>query len=214
LLRRLVNFALGALYNQMAWTYDLVAWLVSFGQWKAWGRTALPYLQGQRILELAHGPGHLLVSMHQRGLQPTGLDLSPYMGRLAKSHLRKTDLNVPLVRARAQALPFRNSAFNSVVATFPTEFIIDPDTLQEVARVLGQNGRCVVVPGIVFRQHNKFNLPSRFLKWLYAVTGQSDSPPPQAWTAIADAGFSLSRIHQPMGMVDVLIVVAQKTHSV
>ncbi|NIV35557.1 MAG: class I SAM-dependent methyltransferase, partial [Anaerolineae bacterium] len=30
------------LYNQCAWVYDLVAWVVSLGQWNAWGRTAIP----------------------------------------------------------------------------------------------------------------------------------------------------------------------------
>ncbi|MGD1994820.1 MAG: hypothetical protein PVI59_16625, partial [Anaerolineae bacterium] len=49
------------LYNQCAWTYDLVAWVVSLGQWNAWGRTAMPHLSGGRVLELAHGAGHLLV---------------------------------------------------------------------------------------------------------------------------------------------------------
>ena len=46
------------LYHHFAWTYDLVADIVSLGQWKDWVRTALPYLDGC-VLELGYGPGHL-----------------------------------------------------------------------------------------------------------------------------------------------------------
>ena len=38
------------LYGPFAWTYDGVAWLVSLGQWTAWGRVALRYLEGQPVL--------------------------------------------------------------------------------------------------------------------------------------------------------------------
>lgn len=213
MLNWLLNFFFCALYNQMAWTYDLVAWLVSFGKWQAWGRTALPHLQGQRILELAHGPGHLLVAMHQQGLRPVGLDLSPNMGWLAQRRLQKCGAPVPLVRARAQALPFRAGAFDSAVATFPTEFIMRPDTLRESARVLGDGGRLVVVPGIAFNEQNRPSLPSRFLEWLYTFTGQATLPLTAAREAMANAGFALRHTRQPAGMVDVLIAVAEKTHS-
>lgn len=207
MLRWLVRYTLSALYNQMAWAYDAVAWLVSFGQWKAWGRAALPHLSGQRILEMGHGPGHLLVAMHRRGVLPVGLDQSPNMGELARRRLRRAGLPALLVQARAQALPFRDRAFDSAVATFPTEFIIASDTLQEAARVLGRQGRVVIVPGIAFTGRG---LPARFLEWLYTVTGQQDLPIPQPWAAITNAGFSLLRIRQPMGIVNVLIIVAEK----
>ena len=124
------------LYNELAWTYDLVAWCVSLGQWRTWGRTAIPYLRGERVLELAHGPGHLLAAMAGVGLEPVGLDLSAHMGRLAQRKLTRRGVAVPLVRARAQVLPFRDGCFDSAVATFPTEFILDLATLQEAARVL------------------------------------------------------------------------------
>ena len=71
-----LGFFFRQLYNELACTYDLVAWVVSLGQWKAWGRTAIPHLPGKRVLELGHGPGHLLVAMAERGLTPVGLDLS------------------------------------------------------------------------------------------------------------------------------------------
>ncbi len=195
------------LYHEMAWTYDLVAWLVSFGKWKAWGRAAIPRLQGKHVLELAHGPGHMLVAMCRAGLLPVGLDLSPDMGRLARARLRRESCPVPLVRARAQALPFRSGAFDSLVSTFPTEFIADPATLREAARVMGQAGRVVIVPGVVFAK----SPPARALEWLYTVTGQRDPEPPGISSAVEEAGLTLKREHEPMGTAQVLIVVATKS---
>ena len=191
----------------MAWTYDLVAWLVSFGQWTAWGRAAIPHLSGRRVLELAHGPGHLLVAMSRAGFAPVGLDLSPQMGRLARRRLSGTGIPMPvLVRARAQALPFRAGSFDSVVSTFPTEFIFDPATLKEMARVMGQGGKAVVVVGVVFNA----SLPARLLKRLYDATYQYEPPPLGLADALADAGLTLEREREQVGLVDVLIAVAKK----
>jgi len=191
----------------MAWTYDLVAWLVSFGQWKAWGRAAIPRLRGRRVLELAHGPGHLLVAMRDAGFAPVGLDLSPQMGKLARARLHRGGvLAPPLVRARAQTLPFRAGSFDSVVSTFPTEFIVDLATLKEVARVIGREGRAVIVPGVVFSA----SLPARLLEWLYTVTGQQEPEPPGMASALAEAGLTLERERERMGMAEALIAVATK----
>ncbi len=218
------------LYNEFAWTYDLVAWLVSFGQWKVWGRAAIPRLRGPRVLELAHGPGHLLVAMDRAGLSLVGLDLSPQMGRLARGKLRRASpamnrradtakpaqavwpsqsgVSTPgLVRARAQAMPFRAGSFDSVVSTFPAEFIFDPATLQEIARVMKPEGRAVVVIGVTFKQ----GLPARLLRWLYRVTYQDEPAPPGVANAMAEAGLTLEREREPVGMVDVLIAVAARS---
>jgi len=194
------------LYNEFAWTYDLVAWVVSFGQWKAWGRAAIPRLRGPRVLELAHGPGHLLVAMTRVGLGPIGLDLSPQMGKIALGRLRRAKLGAPLVRGRAQEMPFRASSFDSIVSTFPAEFIFDPATLQEIVRVMKPEGQTVVVMGVMFKQ----GLPARFLRWLYRITYQDESAPPGMAEAVADAGLTLEHEREPMSMVDVLMVIARK----
>ena len=157
-------------------------------------------------MELAHGPGHLLVAMKRAGFAPVGLDLSPQMGRLARKRLRDGLFDVPLVRAHAQALPFRAGAFDSVVSTFPTEFIVDPATLQEVARVIGPAGRAVLVPGVVFGA----SLPARLLELLYVVTGQRKSELPGIAGALAHVGLALEQECEPVGMAQVQILVASK----
>ena len=132
------------LYHEGSWAYDGVAALVSAGRWTRWATSALEHLKGERVLEIGHGPGHLLAAMVHRGLRPVGLDLSFPMARRAR---RRTGFVVPLVQGRAQALPFPDETFDAVVSTFPAPFILEPATWREAARVLRPGGRFVVLLG-------------------------------------------------------------------
>lgn len=161
-MRRFMNFFYRLLYHPFAFTYDLVAWVVSLGNWNDWILSISPRLEGTRILELGHGPGHLQRFLLDRGLTPVALDESTQMGRLAKRRLGEKH---QLTRGLAQALPYPANYFNTVVSTFPSEYIFDPRTLAEIKRVLKSEGKLVVLPAA---------FPSNgFLKWLYKVTGES-----------------------------------------
>jgi len=195
------------LYNEFAWSYDLIASLVSRGQWNAWGRAALSHLQGDRVLELGHGPGHLLRAMEERGLSAVGLDLSSHMGRQAKRKLDASDVTVPLVRARAQTLPFRAGCFDGIVATFPTNFIVHPQTLREARRVLAPGGHLVIALAVRFEGEG---LLSRCLTWLYRVTGQ-DQPSPDTFKPwLERAGLSTRVIWEEVNHTTVMLVVAER----
>src|SRR5260370_38001805 len=85
----LLRVCFSLLYNQLAWTYDGVSWLVSAGQWRNWQRSALPFLPGRPVLEVAHGTGNLLLDLASLGLEPIGLDLSPAMSRIASRKLKR-----------------------------------------------------------------------------------------------------------------------------
>ena len=152
------------LYHGGAWAYDGVAALASMGRWTRWVTRVLDQVEGTWVLELGHGPGHLLAAMARQGLRPVGLDPSPAMGQRAR---RRTGSSVPLVRGRAQALPFRDEVFDTVVATFPAPFIRDPRTWQEAARVLRPGGRVVVV----FAAQPPPSLLGVLWRWLYRLAG-------------------------------------------
>jgi SAM-dependent methyltransferase len=94
------------------------------------------------------GTGDLQADLIAQGYEVWGIDASAHMLKQARSKARRVGLPAPrMLRARAQLLPFPASYFNSVVSTFPSEYIADPQTLAELARVLVQGGRLVIVPG-------------------------------------------------------------------
>lgn len=137
----LVQRGFHSLYTVFAPGYDLVAWVVSKGDWQGWGQASLAHLESGPILELGSGPGHLLPHLAATHSLAVGVELSPAMLRLARGRQG----GEALVRARAQALPFGDAAFHSVVSVFPAPYIVHPATLAEIERVLDDGGRLIVV---------------------------------------------------------------------
>jgi len=166
LIARFLRVFFGWLYHPLAFTYDLVAATVSFGRWNDWGRNVVPFIQGTRILELGHGPGHLQRLLRSLGLFAVGLDESTQMGRLASRQLRRGGYaQINLARGLAQHIPFPTESFNTVLSTFPSEYIFDQRTLSEARRVLHNGGRLVVLPAAWPK--------NPLLGWLFKVTGES-----------------------------------------
>lgn len=168
----LVTFGFRLLYNEFAFTYDLVSEVVSLGAWHCWQKTALNYLpsasQGM-VLELAHGTGDLQVDLKSAGYVTIGYDLSPNMGKIARRKVLKRQLSADLVRGRAQNLPFADETFEAVVSTFPTSFIVEEATLREIWRLLKPDSPLIIVPNGSLVAGG---LLKDFIEWLYRVTGQ------------------------------------------
>jgi ubiquinone/menaquinone biosynthesis C-methylase UbiE len=199
-----LRLAFRLLYNELAWTYDLVSWSVSVGQWRSWQRAALPYLTAGPVLEMAHGTGNFLLDLQAGGRAPVGLDLSPAMGRIARRKLRARGAAAPLVQGRVQALPFAGGAFGSLAATFPTEFIVDPAAIAEFQRVLVPGGVLVLIP---LAQITGPALPDRLARWLFHITEQASDAWLEPLTRLYEpAGFStrVERVQLPRSVVTVI----------
>jgi ubiquinone/menaquinone biosynthesis C-methylase UbiE len=173
LLQAFMRFFFKHLYTTIAWSYDFVAWVTSMGQWRLWQQAALIDFEPGKLLEIGHGPGHLLVDFKQRGDWVIGVDASPQMTHIASRRLRENRLSVTIVRARAQNLPFPTNQFSGVITTFPSEYILDDETLLSIHRVLDPQGQLVVIG--LGRITGKA-IYDRFSAWLYRVTGQADHP--------------------------------------
>lgn len=141
---RLYLWATRRLYHELAWAYDAAAWLVSLGRWSIWRRQVLAHVRGPRVLELGPGTGHLLAEMAGRGWQVVGLEPSLQMQRVMGRTLARRGARVARLRGRAEALPFADGAFDTIVSTFPAQYILSADTFREAARVLCPGGRLVI----------------------------------------------------------------------
>ena len=135
-------------------------WEAEAGNWAAFARTPghdsthdyinLPALRallpepGNRTLDLACGEGRISRFLLSLGHRVAGADASPSMVRLAVGHQD----TAPAVLADATALPFRDAAFDLVVAYMCLhDMDLMPQAVAEAARVLEPGGRlCASIP--------------------------------------------------------------------
>jgi ubiquinone/menaquinone biosynthesis C-methylase UbiE len=206
-LAHLLRFFFKHLYTTFAWAYDLVAWTTSMGQWRTWQSAAIHDLLESLILELGHGPGHLLLDFHRRGYQAVAIDASKQMTRIAARRLRRQGFHPTIICAQAQRIPLSSDSFANVVATFPSEYILEKETLDEIRRILQPGGELIV---IAVERITGRGIQDRLADWLYRVTGQAGDPGDQWKEPLEEMGFipRLERVRLPRA--DVLRFRAKK----
>ena len=145
---RLRKLLFETLYKN-AYLYRFASSIPFAGQWRVWQRLVLSRLHGHTVLELGCGLGDLLADMSEAGYLCHAVEQSPQMVKATRETLqrRKLDKKATVIQGSSQHLPFSNDSFDTVVSTFPSEYIYDPDTIAEVARVLRPGGRFIVVEG-------------------------------------------------------------------
>ena len=133
---RLYYWLAERLYNELAWIYDPVSWLVSFGQWSTVRRWAVEYIAGSRVLELGFGTGELLLELAGLGYDVIGVELSIAMHKQTVKKLCKQNVSIKRVLSETQHLPFSDNTFDTIISTYPAGYIFDPLTWREVSRVM------------------------------------------------------------------------------
>ena len=119
------------------------------GQWRVWQRLVLPRIVGHDVLEFGCGLGDLLADMLAAGHNCYAVEQSPQMVAAARDTLKSRGLGTQatVIQGSAQHVPFSDGSFDTVVSTFPSEYIYDPDTIAEVERILRPGGRLIVIEG-------------------------------------------------------------------
>jgi ubiquinone/menaquinone biosynthesis C-methylase UbiE len=121
--------------EQIPWLYDAGMVLLEatgLGRWREW---LVRDVRG-RVLDLGCGTGRNLALL-DGARRPVGVD--PCGDTLRKARARAP--GALLVRARAEALPFRDAAFDTVTTGLVFCSVDDPAAgLREVARVLAPDG--------------------------------------------------------------------------
>ncbi len=232
-MRHLLRFFFYLLYHPFAFAYDLVAATVSLGRWKDWVLSVVPFIEGDRILEIGHGPGHLQRVLLSQNLFAVGIDESAPMGRLAKRNLKhflessahnsKSPANtsqtayaqISLTRGFGQRLPFSNESFDSIVATFPSEYITASETLSEIKRCLVNGGRFIVLPVAMLMGRG---MPDRLMADLFRVTHQVPEDPVDIFSKrferpFLEAGFEVEVKRVEVKSSLLLIIIATKTSN-
>ena len=107
-------------------------------------RRVVPWGSGDRILDLACGPGRHAAELARWGGQVVGFDLSRAMLRRARERSRG-----PLVRGDMRALPFRDGSFALAVNLFTSfGYFLDDDenrrVVSQVAAALAPGGHFVL----------------------------------------------------------------------
>ena len=113
--------------------------------------TALALNPGHRVLDVATGGGHTAAALAGRCRRVVASDLTPSMLREARVlAVEHRTANVAYVAADAEALPFRDGAFDRVTCRIATHHFPDVRTaLAELSRVTRPGGRIGIIDSVV-----------------------------------------------------------------
>lgn len=123
-------------------TYEKAGALLSFGQDARWRARLVESVQAAPddvVLDVATGTGLVARALRvQYGCEVVGLDRSADMLGAAMARNR----HIPLVRGRAESLPFPDESFDHVTFTYLLRYVDDPAAvMRELARVVRPGGR-------------------------------------------------------------------------
>jgi ubiquinone/menaquinone biosynthesis C-methylase UbiE len=170
--------------EQIPFLYDAGCWLMEITGLKAWRHWLVKGARG-RTLEVGCGTGRNL-PLYEDALV-IGLDPSPDALRAAKKRAPK----IPLVRASAEALPFRDGAFDTVVSGLV--FCSVPDAargLGEVKRVLSPSGELRMIEHV--RSSSRFGARVQdFIQPAWTKVMGGCHPNRDTERAVEAAGFSI-----------------------
>ena len=134
------------IFSGIGATYEKAGALLSFGQDARWRARLVDSLRaepGDVVLDIATGTGLVARAVSERyGCVVVGLDRSADMLSAAAAR----DGHIPLVRARAECLPFADDSFDHLTFTYLMRYVDDPAAvLRELARVVRPGGRIVTL---------------------------------------------------------------------
>jgi SAM-dependent methyltransferase len=159
--------------QHMRWRHDFAAWRERRlfqeryqEERLAWARGCLGRLEGKRVLDLGAGMGGFAVAAAREGAQVYAAEFNGAYCQIAALRGRRYGLDLPVLQAAGEALPFPAASFELVCAWDVLEHVRDPaQVLAEAYRVLRPGGifLLTVVNRLAFRDPH-YHLP--FLNWI------------------------------------------------
>jgi ubiquinone/menaquinone biosynthesis C-methylase UbiE len=135
---------ISAKYDRFARWFDLVEGIPDLLGVRKLRKRILPQASGE-VLEVAVGTGKNLHYYPER-CRIIGVDISREMLSVGRKRAAKLFINVSLSLADAEALPFPDKTFDTVVSTLTMCTFPDPvNALKEMARVCRPGGRVLLI---------------------------------------------------------------------
>jgi len=130
-----------------------------------------------RVLDVGCGRGAQLHDLRDEGCRVVGLDTSE------RSLAACRGMNLPVVRARAEALPFTDASMNGVLCKVVMPYVAEGPAFAEISRVLAPRGRAHLVfhgSGYYLRylllgptwKVRVYGLRTLLNTWIHATTGR------------------------------------------
>ncbi len=100
---------------------------------------------GERVLDVACGTGNLTLPAARGGAEVTGLDIAANLLVTARARAAVEGLTLRLDEGNAEALPYDDGAFDTVISMFGAMFAPRPERVAaELLRVVRPGGRIVM----------------------------------------------------------------------
>jgi SAM-dependent methyltransferase len=128
---------------------------------------ALDLIPGELVLDVACGTGNLTIPAAKKGAVVTGIDIAPNLIEAAKTIGAAASLAIRFDVGAAEALPYPDGAFDTVMSMFGVMFAGRPEAaLAELLRVTRPGGRIALANwtpdgfvGSMLRAHTRFVPP-------------------------------------------------------
>lgn len=167
---------IGPMFDSIAWRYDFLNHLLSFGIDRKWRRKAVEKISGicknPKIIDVAAGTGDLAIeAMKLDPVKITGIDISEKMIELGRQKIRdkKLEGKIELLKCDSESICFGDNTFDAAMVAFGVRNFSDPvKGLAEMRRVVRNGGLVVVL---------EFSKPDGFIfKHIYNIYFRSFLP--------------------------------------
>ena len=184
---------ISAKYDRFARWYDWLEGILNLLGLSRLRRTLLRPASG-KVLEVAVGTGKNL-TYYPRDCRIIALDLSSEMLKVARNRAAKLSMEISFLVADAEALPFPDKSFDTVVSSLSTCTFPEPvAALQEMARVCRPEGTVLLL------EHGRSDR-ERLGKWQDRHVDQFAKPLGCHWNReplklVKNAGLRVVRAHR------------------
>ena len=153
--------AIGSMFDDIAFRYDFLNHLLSFGVDRCWRERAIDIVsathRNPRVLDVATGTGDLAIAaMKLDPVHITGIDISEKMLESGREKVKKRGLSdkIDLIKGDSESIPFSDGSFDVAMVAFGVRNFSDRlKGLAEMNRILNRGGMAMIL---------EFSRPERF----------------------------------------------------